>query len=251
MRHSSHPIDKSIIKKNLLTRLEKRKTRTPDIFEIRKYPHIPVFVYGTLKKGFSNHRLIEDAVYLGAAHTLSGTYNMKETGSFPVVYKDWDGVQKAHIRGEMYACAPEHVISMDVLESNGTMYQRHLVGFNCEDQEPKKERKYPFHFLKAWIYCAIPEYWDSIKIESLSTKKNPCHPKLSQKTFFEWRSEQGREENKLYRYIKRGDKIIDLFDKERIAEEERHRRNSEWMQSYGAALGFQGQFNYDDVGNWE
>lgn len=58
-----------------------------------------VFVYGTLKRGFSNHGFLQNAVYKGKAETHS-THRMVSLGGFPgVLYRHRDGV---HIKGEVY-----------------------------------------------------------------------------------------------------------------------------------------------------
>ena len=56
--------------------------------EMRGMAH-RVFVYGTLKSGFRNRRLLEGGAFLGAAATVP-TYKMIET-SFPVIMPDRNG----------------------------------------------------------------------------------------------------------------------------------------------------------------
>lgn len=246
-------IDKSLVKNELVKKIKTRLSRTPDMEELRKQVRIPLFVYGTLKKGFANNRILDGADFLGNGHTVGTKYHMKDTGGFPVVFDEWGGVQKASIRGELYGVTVDHIIATDILENNGVMYQRKIFGFNFEEQEKNHNKEYPFMYAKAWMYVAVPSYWDGVKVDNVSTKMNPAHPTLAKKTFFEWKAEQGRLENRLHQYIRKDDgTIINLFDKSKKGEEsdeERKRRNSAWMESYGGAMGF--MFDQNDMDNWE
>ena len=57
-----------------------------------------VFVYGTLKSGFSNHYLLRGCELIGGAATVP-TYRMIENG-FPVIMPDPEGKP---LTGELYA----------------------------------------------------------------------------------------------------------------------------------------------------
>lgn len=82
-----------------------------------------VFVYGSLKQGFSNHRLLLDSEFLGESRTLSRKFNMVSMSSFPAVEKG--GVYS--IEGELYEVDGWTLSDLDALESNGYFYQRELV----------------------------------------------------------------------------------------------------------------------------
>jgi gamma-glutamylaminecyclotransferase len=81
-----------------------------------------VFVYGTLKRGFRNHRLLEGCALLGGGATVP-TYKMIET-SFPVIMPDRTGKPVA---GEIYTVDDETLARLDQLEKEGRSYDRQLI----------------------------------------------------------------------------------------------------------------------------
>ena len=81
-----------------------------------------VFVYGTLKSGFSNHYLLKGCECLGGAASVS-TYKMIENG-FPVILPDPQGKPLA---GEIYIVDDETLARLDQLEREGSSYDRKLI----------------------------------------------------------------------------------------------------------------------------
>ena len=81
-----------------------------------------VFVYGTLKRGFWNHYLLDGCESFGAAATVP-TYKMIENG-FPVVMADPEGKPLA---GEIYTVDDETLARLDQLEREGSSYDRKLI----------------------------------------------------------------------------------------------------------------------------
>ncbi|KRR02867.1 gamma-glutamylcyclotransferase family protein [Bradyrhizobium valentinum] len=88
-----------------------------------------VFVYGTLKSGFFNHRLLGGCEFFGGAVTVP-TYKMIETGhkmietGFPVILPDPEGKPLA---GEIYTVDDETLARLDQLEREGNSYDRELI----------------------------------------------------------------------------------------------------------------------------
>lgn len=70
-----------------------------------------IFVYGTLKKGFHNHRYLNNSTLLGKAKTKQ-VYTMTTNGSFPIVQRGGNTV----ISGEVYKVAPEDIRGIFALE---------------------------------------------------------------------------------------------------------------------------------------
>ena len=85
-----------------------------------------VFVYGTLKAGFRNHRLLIDSEFIGNFKTLDRDYVMVSLGRSPAVRVDKleGGYQ---IEGEVYRVDDETLADLDRLEGNGSFYTRKLV----------------------------------------------------------------------------------------------------------------------------
>lgn len=90
-----------------------------------------VFVYGTLKRGHGNHRLLQDAHFLGEFVT-ENKWTMYSTGGFPaVVHGDSD-----YISGEVYEVNDEQFKNLDRLEGYPTMYTRERIEVDGLDELP-------------------------------------------------------------------------------------------------------------------
>jgi len=63
------------------------------------------FVYGTLKKRFSNHYLLQDASFLGA-HKTEPIYTLYD-GGFPIVCRNGETA----IQGELYQTDDQSIIN--------------------------------------------------------------------------------------------------------------------------------------------
>tara|TARA_R100000734_G_C3317632_1_gene110970 strand:- start:3023 stop:3433 length:411 start_codon:yes stop_codon:yes gene_type:complete len=104
-----------------------------------------VFVYGTLKKGFHNHDIIDGGNYIGTAQSVE-KFNMINLGGFPaVLYNSDDGYQ---ISGEIYQVTPKILQRLDILEGEGTFYNRVEDNFFMVNNKPRKNGQN----LKCWIY---------------------------------------------------------------------------------------------------
>lgn len=104
-----------------------------------------VFVYGSLKTGFGNHRFLDGAKYLGKHETFTRTFCMTSMGSFPAVVMVNEG--GCSIEGELYRVSTATLSSLDVLEGNGTFYTRRLIDVcSCKTGTT----------VKAWMYL-LPE----------------------------------------------------------------------------------------------
>ena len=101
-----------------------------------------VFVYGTLKRGFGNHRLLREATFVGKAITKK-KYSMTRDG-IPFVNEDRETSQ---IHGEVYEVTPEIKEGLDRLEGfrgkreNSFYYRKSIPIFveNDLDQEEEAE----------------------------------------------------------------------------------------------------------------
>jgi gamma-glutamylcyclotransferase (GGCT)/AIG2-like uncharacterized protein YtfP len=79
------------------------------------------FVYGTLKKGFPNHFLLQQAkATLVADHVVVSGYRLDNAGAFPVARPE----AGSSIVGEIYEVSDQCVRELDHLESEGHMYNR-------------------------------------------------------------------------------------------------------------------------------
>jgi gamma-glutamylcyclotransferase (GGCT)/AIG2-like uncharacterized protein YtfP len=99
-----------------------------------------VFVYGTLKKGFGNHRLLAASEFLGEARTAQ-SYAMYSTG-VPIVVKN-EAISP--IQGELYRIDEATLVTLDSLEGHPDWYRRELVDVIVFGENGERSEK-------AWVY---------------------------------------------------------------------------------------------------
>ena len=98
-----------------------------------------LFVYGTLKKGFGNNHLLHDADYICTAISVD-KYNISGYG-FPCDYPNEDGKL---LQGEIYLLSDKDFINTDMLEGNGSFYNREIRTFISDGKK-----------IDAWIYIIM------------------------------------------------------------------------------------------------
>ncbi|MBU1247458.1 MAG: gamma-glutamylcyclotransferase [Proteobacteria bacterium] len=101
------------------------------------YPKQVVFVYGTLKRGFSNHFFLKDAKFLGRGRTLE-PYALSD-GEYPFVYRK---EKVSPVCGEIYEMDGETLLQLDHLEQDPEYYCRDQLDVVLEDGDK----------LRAWLY---------------------------------------------------------------------------------------------------
>lgn len=108
-----------------------------------------VFVYGSLKRGHSNHLLLEEYNFLGRAY-IEGPWRMMGLGFFPGVTEGHD--EDSRIYGEVYVVDEEGLASLDVLEGHPHFYER------------KKVRTNESEFGNVWCYFLKSEHDDTREV---------------------------------------------------------------------------------------
>lgn len=88
-----------------------------------------IFVYGTLKRGHHNHRLLEKATFLGEATTVDDSFLMMHNRSFPYVI----GNGKFFVKGELYEVDESSVVYLDRLEGHPDFYIRTVTSVRLFD----------------------------------------------------------------------------------------------------------------------
>jgi gamma-glutamylcyclotransferase (GGCT)/AIG2-like uncharacterized protein YtfP len=140
-------------------RIWMRACTTPDMTDLwQKDTHL-VCVYGTLKAGFHLHDSLGQSVRLATVKTVSSDYTMLETldpeKRFPIAF-DCGGVhkyEKAQIFGELYLVPTSVLLNLDVVESNGHMFDRMLTEVEIIGQEKLKT--------DAWMYIGRKAFWQT------------------------------------------------------------------------------------------
>lgn len=78
-----------------------------------------IFVYGTLKRGGRNHRLLSRARFMVTTHTLL-RFTMVSCGPYPAIVADG----RREIHGEVYEVSEETLEALDRLEDYPSLYDR-------------------------------------------------------------------------------------------------------------------------------
>lgn len=79
-----------------------------------------VFVYGSLRQGMGNHRVLGNARFLGNAEIEGWT--MVSLGAYPAIYRDEDN--ETPVKGEVYECDDLTFGRLDRLEGYPNFYNR-------------------------------------------------------------------------------------------------------------------------------
>lgn len=166
-RPGEHFVRGSYDDPTLLEQLSYRRQKTtPDWIERKMEEYIPVFVYGTLRRGFPNHNYLMNYPSLGSGYTTIEKYEMRQTngGGFPVVFEREPKIKGrkrnpvvGKVQGEVYIVDPKGLLYLDRLEGNGRMYQRSLQWIFLQDQEGKGYGLPPS--VKCWIYLGVEDFW--------------------------------------------------------------------------------------------
>ncbi len=85
---------------------------------------IRIFIYGTLKSGEVNHRVLEhaNAVYIQVGKTTLKIFSMVQ-GMYPELYKNGD----EHVTGEVWSVPEDSIYILDAFEGHPVLYKRDLI----------------------------------------------------------------------------------------------------------------------------
>jgi len=106
-----------------------------------------VFVYGTLKQGHHNHRLLAHTRFVGYA-TTNKKYQMLDAG-FPVLLDPTDDEDGHIVSGEVYDVDAATAKRLDQLEGKGRMYNRIRTYVKMRDGNS----------VRVHYYVGVPKYW--------------------------------------------------------------------------------------------
>jgi len=87
------------------------------------------FVYGTLRKGYGNHVLLQGCEYIGTI-IAELPFEMISLGAFPALVPTENG-EKKQIVGEVYEISRENLSDLDHLEGYPNFYNR--MQFKLQD----------------------------------------------------------------------------------------------------------------------
>src|SRR5436309_9363098 len=89
-----------------------------------------LFLYGSLKRGYSNHRLVADQEYLGKAVT-EPRYRVIELGQYGGLIRD-DAAGLA-VKGELWAVSRRRLLELDEFETGEGLWARGPVAVPGRD----------------------------------------------------------------------------------------------------------------------
>jgi gamma-glutamylaminecyclotransferase len=105
-----------------------------------------VFVYGSLKQGFGNNRLMLGSDFIGEAITC-GKYAMMDLGWFPMLRNDMG--RNTHVHGELYRVSRRVLRTLDRLEGHPHGgYRRHRIHVMTDEGK-----------VRAWVYMGHREMY--------------------------------------------------------------------------------------------
>ena len=105
-------------------------------------PRERVFVYGTLKRGFCNHALLDEAEFIGEATTVErfGFYLGADdyapgVEEIPYLYRQPKAANEAMtVHGEVWEISPATLWQLDRLEGHPDWYQRENIQVQMDSE---------------------------------------------------------------------------------------------------------------------
>jgi len=103
-----------------------------------------LFVYGTLKRGFVRHPVLQDESFYGTAVTVN-SYRLLDCGSYPGLVSSDDGLA---VQGEVYGVSDECLAVCDEVEGVAEgLYAREMI--SVQSLADPEER------VDAWVYLYL------------------------------------------------------------------------------------------------
>jgi len=123
----------------------------------------PVFVYGTLKKGYALHSVLKNATFLGKS-TMEGT--LINLGPFPALLRVVKASSPGVVKGELYKINSSVLAALDIVEAEGHLYNRVMVKTTGG---------------MAWTYelREVPDNWGNSIIESGEWTNENAHKDIA------------------------------------------------------------------------
>jgi len=95
-----------------------------------------IFVYGTLKKEYHNHSMIEKETFISRGLlSKENRFKMVSMGSFPAIIPTALANEAQDIEGEIWEISDQTFKSVDTLEGFPTFYWRDQFNINTNERE--------------------------------------------------------------------------------------------------------------------
>lgn len=169
---------------DIINQLYKRQKFTPDFKKLRLQQNILVFVCDALVYAGSEHKHLVNSKYLGKATSLHDSYALRGSKFAVLIDHVQAKSEKAKIKGELYAVSPETLLDLDRVRFNTVMHQREERTFFLNDQKYKTKAGKRVPSVKAWVYLAKKECWNSA--DHLPLFPRYCYAGLKNKMYYEY-----------------------------------------------------------------
>lgn len=157
----------------------------------QRFAYVPVFIYGTHQRGYSDHNFLKGYPVRGFGHTAMSTFTMYKSGNGePIVFEEKGGTESARVVGELYQLPPSVVFALDKEMCNGLHFHRRPVHIRwCEIDDKHKAYdtrqdylsdafmyiadKAEFQKLAGWQSCRLMPKYNTSPTEGYVYRYNP------------------------------------------------------------------------------
>jgi gamma-glutamylcyclotransferase (GGCT)/AIG2-like uncharacterized protein YtfP len=128
---------------------------TPDMAYLQAtYTHVPVFIYGTMKEGFSEHDRLRGTPRFATGVTVQSNYEMYRLDGDPLCFFRPNSDVRAIIQGEIYVVPVPVLFELDAYHQNGMFHTRLNRAVRFFEKEGKRRRQ---RITQCWFYQANPD----------------------------------------------------------------------------------------------
>lgn len=163
--------DTGFLHQNLLDAMEINRKFTVDLPILNQFENHYVFVYGTLKKGFSRSQALTREPrneYCGIAMTDDKEFELvlSADAGFPVALRDTGNTSRlAPISGQLWLVPTSMILKLDRVEGNGQMYFREYHKVTCG-----------VNTVPAFLYRGVNTFWRDKTLLDLPIMKKGGDP---------------------------------------------------------------------------
>ncbi len=130
-----------------------------------------MFVYGSLKRGFHNHIVMERAegVFIREARSANRAFSLFSLGSFPALDYATEGETPFYIKGELFEVPLSGVPIIDRLESS---YKKVKITLDSGEVTPKGAQA---SGLDAYVYLLRPSWGKIPRLFPMSSNEDTVY----------------------------------------------------------------------------
>jgi gamma-glutamylcyclotransferase (GGCT)/AIG2-like uncharacterized protein YtfP len=138
-----------------------RNIYTPDLPYLNSRNGHLLFVYGTLKTGFSRHWMLKSYkshfICSAISWQMYSLFYAPKLG-FPVMMPSAGGSPIGNVVGQLFIVPPKVISVLDECEKNGDMYNRYKINLQLITK-PTDNQFQQYATCYAWCYIGNPKEW--------------------------------------------------------------------------------------------